>query len=91
MLSASLYSLEAGDALCLENLHGVGLERIVTRKAFVKADNALGSVLGHGADRLQRERSIKTEEERATRYAVYRLAGKLKRLDWRRERETALE
>ena len=36
-----LNRLEAGDALGLERLDGVCLQLIVTRKAFVKADDSL--------------------------------------------------
>ena len=47
------HRLEAGDALGLEDLHGVGLELVVAGKAFVQADHPLGLLLGHGPDQFQ--------------------------------------
>jgi len=57
-----LNGLEARHTPGLEDLCGVGLELVVASKAGVKADDALGLVLGHGADHLQRERPLQTEE-----------------------------
>ena len=69
------YRLEAGDALGLEDLHGVGLELVVAGKAFVQADHPLGLLLRHGPDQFQGQLPLQADEERAAGHAVDGLAG----------------
>ncbi len=89
--SWSLDRLEAGDALGLEDLHGVGLELVVAGEAFVQADDPLrflappwpGSIPASG-----RSRQMKSAPP-ATLWTA--LARQGQRLHRRGEREAALE
>ena len=85
------YGLEAGDALGLEDLHGVGLELIVAGEALVQADHTLRLLVGHRAHHFQGQCTLQTDEERTTCHAIHGLAGQRLRLDRCGERETALE
>src|SRR5450759_4072138 len=85
------HSLEARDALGLEDLHGVGLELVVAGKALVQADHALGPAARHGADHFKRQLTLQADEQRSAGDRVHGLAGHRHGVHRRGEREAALE
>lgn len=80
--TTALHGSKARHALRLEELHRVGFELVIARKAFVQAHHALGLALRHRTDELERQLSLQTDEARAARHAVGRLARQGQCFDW---------
>ena len=55
--------LEAGDALGLEYLHGVGLQLVVAGKALVQEDHPFRLSLGNRPDQVERQFPLQADDE----------------------------